>query len=163
MPWTAEFMAEYEVAKRQPPATRRPGTETGTWRWLCVRYFAECADFRSLDERTQYVRRRVLESTFDEPVAPGSARFYRDFPLAKMTPDAIEVLRDRKLATPAAANGRVKAIRQVFKWGIRKKSADGAPYAPSNPAREVSSPQALFGGAKISSNNLQSPDNALFL
>ena len=55
-----------------------------------------------------------------------------------MTVEAIEVLRDRKGATPAAANGRVKAIRQVFKWGIRKKLADGRPYAPNNPARDVS-------------------------
>jgi hypothetical protein len=53
-----------------------------------------------------------------------------------MTVEAIEVLRDRKGATPAAANGRVKAIRQVFKWGIRKKLADGRPYAPNNPARD---------------------------
>lgn len=31
----------------------------------------------------------------------------------------------------------LKAIRQVFKWGVRKKSTSGRPYAPSNPAREV--------------------------
>lgn len=138
MPWTAEFMTAYEQAKSRPQSDLKSGIDHNSWRWLCVKYFSESPDFRALDNRTQYVRRRVLESTFDEPVAPGSARFYRDFPLAKMTPDAIEVLRDRKLATPAAANGRIKAIRQVFKWGVRKKSADGAPYAPSNPAREVS-------------------------
>ena len=44
----------------------------------------------------------------------------------------LEVLRDRKLSTPAAANARVKAIWQVFKWGVAKGQA------PSNPAREVS-------------------------
>ena len=53
-------------------------------------------------------------------------------PLAKMNANAVEVMRDRKLATPEAANGRIKAMRQVFKWGVVKG------YAPLNPAREVS-------------------------
>ena len=44
-------------------------------------------------------------------------------PLSKMTVDAVEVLRDRKLEFPEAANARVKAIRQVFKFGVRKKVA----------------------------------------
>src|SRR5260221_13821495 len=48
-----------------------------------------------------------------------------------MTSDAIEVLRDRKLHLPEGANGRVKAIRQVFKWGLKKK------LVASNPARDV--------------------------
>ena len=55
-----------------------------------------------------------------------------------MTTDAIEVLRDRKLAFPEAANGRIKAIRAVFKWAARKKGADGKPLAPYNPSRDVS-------------------------
>jgi integrase len=103
----------------------------GTWRWLCVRYFAECAEFKRLDPRTQHVRRLILENTFDEPIAPGSPKLFRDFPLSRMTADAVEVLRDRKIAFTGAANNRVKAIRQVFKFGVRKK------YAPSNPARDV--------------------------
>jgi hypothetical protein len=47
--------------------------------WLCVRYFAECADFKRLEARTRHVRRMILESTFDEPIAPGSSKFFRDF------------------------------------------------------------------------------------
>ena len=131
-------MAAYESAKAEPKSTPKSGIDSNSWRWLCVKYFSESPDFKALDDRTQYVRRRILESTFDEPIAPGASRFYRDFPLSRMTVEAIEVLRDRKAAKPAAANARVKAIRQVFKWGVRKKSADGRPYAPSNPAREAS-------------------------
>src|SRR5260370_41053111 len=52
-------------------------------------------------------------------------------PLSKMGTDAIEVLRDRKLDYPEAANGRVKAVRQVFKFGVTIR------YAPANPARDV--------------------------
>ena len=47
------------------------GIAPGTWRWLCVHYFAECAEYKRLDARTQHVRRQILEATFDEPIAPG--------------------------------------------------------------------------------------------
>lgn len=52
-------------------------------------------------------------------------------PLSKMAANAVEVLRDRKLAYPEAANARVKAIRQVFKFAVRKT------HAVLNPARDV--------------------------
>ena len=136
-PWTPEFMADYDAAKGEPVPTQRKGITPGTWRWLCVRYFAECADYLRLDARTKRVRRGILEATFDEPIAPGSAKFFRDFPLSRMTADAIEVLRDRKLAFPEGANNRVKAIRGVFRWAIRKKGSDGKPLASHNPARDV--------------------------
>jgi integrase len=55
-----------------------------------------------------------------------------------MAGDAIEVLRDRKLAFPEAANGRIKAIRAVFKWATRRKGPDGKPLVLSNPARDIS-------------------------
>ena len=83
------------------------------------------------------MRREILEATFDEPIAPGSSRFFRDFPLSRMTADAIEVLRDRKLAFPEGANNRVKAIRAVFKWAVRKKGPDGKSLASHNPGRDV--------------------------
>jgi integrase len=130
-PWTAEFMAQYETAKgMQAPAVTNV-IASGTWRWICAKYFAECAEYRRLDERTKRVRRGIIEATFDEPIAPGSSKFFRDFPLSRMAPDAVEVLRDRKIQTPEAANARLKAIRQVFKFGVKKK------LAPSNPARDV--------------------------
>jgi integrase len=54
-----------------------------------------------------------------------------------MSANEIEVLRDRKLAFPEGANNRVKAIRGVFKWAVRKKGTDGKPLASQNPARDV--------------------------
>jgi integrase len=132
-PWTPEFMAEYDAAKdvEISVASRSRAAIPGTWRWLCIRYFAECADYRRLDPRVQHVRRQILEGTFDEPIAPGSPKLFRDFPLSRMTADAVEVLRDRKIHTPESANARVKAMRQVFKFGTKKK------LAPSNPASDV--------------------------
>src|SRR5436309_15938292 len=58
-PWTAEFMAAYEAAKGAvvPPAAK--GITSGTWRWLCVKYFGECADYKRLNPQTQHVRRLI--------------------------------------------------------------------------------------------------------
>jgi integrase len=135
MPWTSEFRAEYEIAKGDDvsavSSSRSRTPIPGTWYWLCVRYFAECADYKRLDDRTRRVRKMILDGTLDEPIAPGSPKLFRDFPLSRMTAEAIEVLRDRKIATPEAANGRVKAMRQVFKFGVKRR------LAPNNPARDV--------------------------
>jgi integrase len=136
-PWTPEFMEVYEAAKGTVALTTGKGITPGTWRWLCIRYFAECTDYKFLDEKTQRIRRWILEATYDEPIAPGSSKLFRDFPLSRMTSEAIEVLRDRKIATPEAANHRVKGARAVFLWAVRKKGPDGRPYAPHNPARDV--------------------------
>jgi integrase len=131
IPWTPEFMELYEAAKAGT-AGRATNSQiaVGTWRWLCVRYFAECAEYKRLGESTRKIRRQILENTFDEPIAPGSDKRFRDFPLSRMDSDAIEVLRDRKIDVPGSANGRLKAIRQVFKFGLKKKWC-------GNPARDV--------------------------
>jgi integrase len=131
-------MAEYDAAKNAAAAPSRPSYITkGTWRWLCAKYFEECAEYKRLDPQTQHVRRLILEGTFNEPIAPGSPKLFRDIPLSRMGADAVEVLRDRKIDLPGAANNRLKAIRQVFKFGMRKKHSDGTPYVTNNPAREV--------------------------
>jgi Site-specific recombinase XerD len=52
-------------------------------------------------------------------------------PLAKMTADAVSILRDRKMNFPEAANSRIKAIRQVFKFGVEKN------LVSLNPARDA--------------------------
>jgi integrase len=135
MPWTPEFMAAYEAAKKVAAPAQgvlaRP-TLPNTWAWLCLRYFAECTDYKLLDPRTQHVRRQILEGTFDELIRPGSDKRFADMPLARLDGNAIEVLRDRKLSTPETANARIKAMRQVFRWGVAKG------HASFNPAREVS-------------------------
>jgi integrase len=96
-----------------------------------MKYTLECTDYKLLDLRTQNIRRLILESTCQEPIAPDSSKVFADFPLSRMGTDAIEVLRDRKLSTPEAANSRVKAIRQVLKFAVKKK------IVATNPARDV--------------------------
>lgn len=120
-PWTPEFMAAYERALDAAPATPALGAgkpTAGTWRWLCVEYFARSADFLRLNASTRIARRKILEATFEEPIAPGSKLLFGDIPLAKMTAKAVRVLRDRKIDTPEMGNARVKAARAVFRWGM---------------------------------------------
>lgn len=121
-PWTESFMAEYEAAKgNAPKITPKIGVKPDTWGWLCAQYAKECADYKRLDVSTRTVRKRILDSMCAEPIAPGSDRVFKDLPLARMTADDLEVLRDRKLDLPEAANGRVKAARMVTRWGFKKK------------------------------------------
>jgi hypothetical protein len=127
VPFTPGFMAQYEAALKSScasiPSLR--AASAGTWRALVIRYLTECADYLRYDPRQRKVRRQILEATFTEPIAPGSPKLFGNMPLAHFTSDAIEVLRDRKLDTPEGANNRVKAIRAVCKWAVRKKGADG--------------------------------------
>jgi len=131
-------MAAYEEAKGGVSVRPGKGIMPGTWRWLCVEYFRTCVDYLRLDDRGKRVRRGVLEGTFDESIAPGSPKLFRDMPLSKLDANAIEVLRDRKLEFPEGANNRVRAVRAVFKWATKKKHRDGKPYVAHNAARDVS-------------------------
>jgi len=47
--------------------------------WLVVRYFAECADYKRLDERTQRTR-RAFWNTRSMSRSRRLAKLFRDFP-----------------------------------------------------------------------------------
>lgn len=143
-PGTPAFRAAYDAALtaaragdaaamegERAPASRHP--KPGTYRWLCVRYMAESTEYRRLQPRTRHVRKLILESTFDEPVAPNETATFADFPLDRLTAKAVRVLRDRKIDAPEAGNSRVKALRKVFAWGLDEQ----VPGLATNPAREV--------------------------
>lgn len=117
-PWTPDFMRSYADALDGVITTKptdRYEIKPGTWRDLCIKYFGS-AHFGTLDEATRKRRRSSLENTFTEPLKPGSSITYADFPVVRMTPEAIALLRDRKAALPEGANNLLKAIRGVFKW-----------------------------------------------
>jgi integrase len=121
-PWTPDFMEQYRVALGGDAVLpRRKGTRALTWKWLCQKYFAWAPTHSGLKRSTFHVRRQILESTFDEPIRPGAPHTFGDMPLASMTSKAIKVLRDRKIATPAAANNRLKSIRRVFAYGLSEE------------------------------------------
>jgi integrase len=107
--------------------------EGGTLRWLGLQYTSS-VEFNQLDPRTQHVTRLILDSMYREPREPGAKEAFGDCPLSRFNVEAVEILRNRKAATPDAANNRIKRLRAMFKWAIRKKLAN----VTSNPAREVS-------------------------
>ncbi|MGE3711030.1 MAG: tyrosine-type recombinase/integrase, partial [Hyphomicrobiaceae bacterium] len=134
-----EFQAEYTRLKNEAQAA--PPTSTGpTYKWLCQQYMTKGTSFFSLDPATQAVYRRVLQSTWDERVNPDVSDVYADFPLDRITTQALEVLRDRKADQPGAADNRVKAIRALFKWAKAKG------HLPANPARDLAKPRLPNAG-----------------
>jgi hypothetical protein len=130
-PGTSEFLAEYQAALDASGTPAIGSVTPRSYRWLITQYFAS-SEYRTLDPRTQRVRRGILESTCNEPISPGSRELFGDFPLNRLSAKAIRVLRDRKEHLPEAANGRVKAIRRVFAWAME------AEHITTNPARDVS-------------------------
>ena len=119
-PGTPEFIAAYNRLLASSEAglpIKPPAAPFGSLRWLCLEYFKSSA-FRQLDERTQHVRRLVLEGVWAEPTHPGSDLTFGAVAYAHITAKAVRVLRDRKLDAPESGNARVKALRQVFAWAL---------------------------------------------
>ena len=110
----------------------KPSVAENTFSWICREYMTSSA-FAQLDARTQRVRRQILQTCIDEPIKPGSIATFGGVPLPQFTPKAVSVLRDRKKGLPEAANGRVKAIRSVFKWA----SSPEVGIMHTNPAKDI--------------------------
>jgi integrase len=120
-----EFMAAYRAALEvgSPGRPDKPtAVEPGSLRWLVTSYFG-CPEFLGLHARTRAKRRGILDTI---------CREHGTKPFARMETKHVRLqIRDPKAATPEAANGRVKALRQVFKWAVE------VGYASTNPARDV--------------------------
>lgn len=144
-PGTKAFRDAYDAAtaldtaKDAPPPEAGEGQgapslpKPGTFRWLCARYMAECTDYLQNEPSTRRVRKQILEHMWDEPVKPGQRQRFADMPIERLDLNAVFVLRDRKLALPEAANGRVKALRQVLKWALQPRIG----LVKANHARDV--------------------------
>ena len=118
------FLEAYNAAVTalgDSPASNPRRPAPNTLRWLIQKYYGSPEFRKELSERTQYVRRGILEALVTA---------HGDKPML-MKPKHIRKLRDEKADTPEAANALVKALRQVFKWGVE------AEHLESNPAKEV--------------------------
>lgn len=138
-PGTPEFAALYHaIVAGQVPETAKPPARLrrpaeGTWRWLCVAYM-ESRAFHVLGPSTRTVRRGILSATWAEPVLAGTEETFAEFPLDRVTPRALAVLRDRAAPRgPESCNARVKAMRAVYKWAAGPEVG----LVSRNPARDV--------------------------
>jgi integrase len=123
-PGTEEFMAAYRSALEcgSPGAPQKPKAVTpGSLRQLIEHYY-QSAEYRCLGKDTRRVRKGILDGLCED---------HGGKPFALMEPQHVRALRDQKADFPEAANARVKALRQVFKWAVEAGRAD------RNPAREV--------------------------
>jgi integrase len=138
VPGTDEFGREYQAAlngKIEPRETeqqRCTPTKNGSLRWLIEQYYAS-AEFKRLDSSTKSARRGILDNLCNEPVSDENSNLIGSLPYASMPASKVRALRDRKAELPEAANGRIKALRQVFKYAIAAEH----PGAERNPARDV--------------------------
>ena len=120
-----EFMPAYRAALSTGSETN-PAKPTavapGSLRWLVQSYYG-CPEYLRLHESTRARRRAILD---------GICRNHGTKPFARMETKHVRIqIRDPKQATPEAANDRVKALRQVFKWAVE------VGYTSNNPARDV--------------------------
>lgn len=126
---SSDFMAAYKAAMSPSVLVQNAKPQKGgallpgSIRWLCAEYF-KSALFRELDPRTQYVRRGLLER-FCKRNNDG------DNPFRLLQPKHLRQRRDELIATPEAANGMLKAVRQLFKFAIDYDHHD------RNPAMDV--------------------------
>lgn len=108
-----------EKAKGKSLVQSRPGTM-----WELISLYYKSAAYRSLDPRTRHVRAQILE------------RFCRsnkdgEKPFASLEPKHLMIRRDAMMERPEAANGMLKALRQVFNFAVEYG------HHTSNPAKLV--------------------------
>jgi integrase len=122
-----EFMAAYQAGVSGVPVAKRPDgtiakTESrGTLRWLVDEY-TQSATFKGLAEATQSARGNILK---------GVVRTAGDARIAAISEETIRAGRDRRAATPAAANNFIKSMSQLFEFAIEYK------HATKNPTKGV--------------------------
>lgn len=101
-----------QVAKAVPASK-------GTIRWVIQQYYTS-AEFKKLDSRTQRVRRLILEKLCGKH---GDKRY------DELEPRHIRQWRDARTDTPEAANGIIKALRQVYAYAVKNDLAKINPAA----------------------------------
>ena len=137
-----EFEQDYRAALTSSAAgalTATPTATVRTYKWLCLKYL-KSTEFERLGLSSQRARERTIESTWAEPITPGSAVLIGDCPLNHFSAKIVRVLRDRKVRLPHAGNIRVKVLRRIFKWAMENELVE------SNSARDVSFLRTSEGG-----------------
>lgn len=132
---TQAFIDEYRRARDgqtepAPKALRTTRAEQGSLKALIESYYLS-ANYKSLNPRTQRTRRGILDHICSSEVdTPTGRRVRGSLPYAQMMPRHVRAIRDEKLDFPEAANSRIKALGQVFRWATENDLADTDPTSP---------------------------------
>jgi integrase len=120
-------------------APRRDRVGPGTLGHL-ARLWMASAMFRDYDAATQAARRYKIEAMLAEPVIPDQVTpTFAVFPLDRLTPDSVAVLRDRKRDEYGAAKERVVVLKRMFQWA-RAQTPPLAPHDPTVGLRRIAPP-----------------------
>jgi site-specific recombinase XerD len=133
LPGSEQFRVAYAEALAKTDSGEAPrktaDPERGSVAWLCLRYY-QSSGFLRLDHRTRHVRRLILDGF--------CMRGAGCLPYKAMTTQNILGWRDAMHDRPEAANSLIKALRQLFAYGIAYKDAEknpakDAPFLKGNP------------------------------
>jgi integrase len=135
-PGSPAFVEEYQAAAARVSEGKiaaEPGaSRVGTLGWLANEWH-NSHGFASTDPRMQRVRRLVMQATLAETTKPGSQHRFADCPISEFTLEHARMLRDRKRATPVAANRRLSELKKMLDWAIEERPA----WVKRNPVRDV--------------------------
>jgi integrase len=138
---TPEFAQAYAEAVQRltgpAPAKTARGREPfpkGSLGWLAAQYFGS-DEFKTMDPRSQRIRRGVIESCLQEPHTETDKEPMGFCPVAYLTTRKVKRLRDlkKKAGLPGAANNRRKYLSSMFGWALEHDP----PLMTQNPARDV--------------------------
>lgn len=129
-PGSEEFLIAYSNALAGQTNTKAKTLPKESLEWLIRKYYSS-AEFEALDPTTQRTRRGILKSVCDK---------HGDKPYLRLEGRHVRALRDEKKATPEAANVRLKALKQVFKYAVEND------LIKANPASDVKKLKGKAGG-----------------
>lgn len=119
-PTSEEFMAAYRVA----PDAKKPGRyRRGSLAW-CFDQYLDSIGFQTLKPSTRTARKRVIASMLAERINPNHPSLFAALPITTARRQHIKVLRDRKAATPAAANERLKILGCLWAYAMEEEWVD---------------------------------------
>lgn len=127
---SSDFMAAYQraVSEGEVAPRRARDAKRGSFRHLCIRYYASAA-FTLLDSATKTWRRHHLDVL---------ARDHGEKPVAALQPKHVRKLRDELKDSPVVANIRMKALRALFSWAVEEEEAPHDPTLGVKALKHVS-------------------------